>query len=360
MGFERHSILCKLHEVSWVKEWSEFDSWIAAAKVDKVVVLTDHHTFEYCYDYWASRSFINPDAVIEIPPGETHKTLTTAENIWQQMHQLQLSRNSLLICLGGGVVTDLGGFCASVYKRGMKCVHIPTSLLAQVDAAIGGKTGIDHEYLKNVIGTFHLPEAVFIDPNFLGTLPQRQVLNGMAEVIKHALIKDEEIWNYLESLEDISNPEALDIQLILRAAAIKCQVIDQDPTEKGIRKILNFGHTVGHAIESLLLESGYDILHGEAIAAGMEIEALLSLKVMGLDIRSYQRIFALLRKHYPILPISEEDIPEIIKRMQNDKKNKGNQIAFALLSKIGEADFSFSTGDHKLIADMIRAYILQS
>jgi 3-dehydroquinate synthase len=359
MAFERHSILCNLHEVSWVKDWSHFEDWITAINADKVVVLVDHHTFEYCYDSWASRSFIKPDAVIEIPPGEQFKTLTTAESIWQEMHQLQLSRNSLLICLGGGVVTDLGAFCASVYKRGMKCVHIPTTLLAQVDAAIGGKTGIDHSYLKNVIGTFHLPEAVFIDPNFLATLPHRQCLNGMAEVIKHALIKDEEIWNYLETLDDLTQSEALDIQLILRAAAIKCQVIDQDPTEKGIRKILNFGHTIGHGIESVLLESGFDILHGEAIAAGMEIEALLSLKVMGFDIRSYQRIFSFLRKHYPVLPIQEQDIPEIIKRMQNDKKNKGDQISFALLKGIGTADYSFYTDDHKLLADMIRAYILQ-
>lgn len=354
---ERYPLPCQLHPVSIVEDWSFFNVYLKEQKPDKVILLVDSNTFEHCYPVWEEKSNTIVDLIVEVNPGEEFKSISVAEHIWSELHKLKASRHSLLICLGGGVITDLGGFCASVYKRGIKCIHIPTTLLAQVDAAIGGKTGVDHEYLKNVIGTFYLPQEVFLDRSFLASLPERQVRNGMAEVIKHALIQDVELWEELKNIDIPGRPLLIENQLLARAVEIKCRIVDSDPKEKGLRKILNFGHTFGHGIESLLLEKGFDILHGEAIGAGMEMETLLSLKNAGLPFKQYSEIITYIRKFYPRLPIEEGDINEILNRMTHDKKNKNHQISFSLLKNIGEAGFDYLTEDFDLLRDIIRAYI---
>jgi len=354
---ERNILPCQLHPVSIVEDWSFFNDYIRELNPDKIILLADTNTYAYCYPHWFEQSRTQADLIIEVNPGEEFKTIGVCEHIWSELHKLKASRHSLLICLGGGVITDLGGFCASVYKRGMRCLHIPTTLLAQVDAAIGGKTGVDHQYLKNVIGTFHLPEEVFLDRTFLASLPERQVRNGMAEVIKHALIQDASLWEELQQIAIPGRPLDIEVPVLARAALIKCHIVDSDPQEKGIRKILNFGHTFGHGIESLLLERGVDILHGEAIGAGMEMEALLSLKNAGLSFKQYGEVISFLRKFYDRLPIREEDIDEIISRMTNDKKNKNHHISFSLLKNIGEAGYDYLMEDFDLLRDIIRAYI---
>lgn len=348
---------CKLHPVEQVHEWSGFANYLSAINADQVVVLTDSNVFNTCFHAWSEQAGFTPNAVIEINPGEANKTLDTCNDVWKEMHRLRLTRNSLLICMGGGVVTDLGGFCASVFKRGIRCLHIPTSLLGQVDAALGGKTGVDQDWLKNMIGTFYLPVSVLLDTNFLFTLPERHWANGFAEVIKHGLIADAPLWADIQRQPLPSQYKNEMSALVLRAAAIKGIVIDQDPTERGLRKILNFGHTFGHGIETVLLEKGYDILHGEAIVAGMQMEALLSLKLAGLDFREYSQITDWMRQQYGIIDIPEELIPDIIDKMTHDKKNIGNKISFSLLKQIGLAGYDYLVDDYDLLADIIRAYL---
>jgi len=351
------SINCQTHPVLQVDDWVGFGAYINSFQSDQVVVLTDTHVFESCFDAWSEKAAYTPAAVIEISPGEAHKTLSTCDHVWKEMHRLRLTRNSMLLCLGGGVVTDLGGFCASVFKRGIRCIHVPTSLLAQVDAAVGGKTGVDQDWLKNMIGTFHKPESVLIDTEFLKTLPDRHWANGFAEVIKHALIADANMWSMIQSQPLTTYYTATSRALIAHAASIKCVVIDQDPTEKGLRKILNFGHTFGHAVESVLLENGYDILHGEAIVAGMQMEALLSIKLAGLDFRQYHELTLWLRQQYGLLAIPTELIPEIVAKMTHDKKNIGSKISFSLLKQIGQADYDYLVDDPELLSDIVRAYL---
>ena len=354
---ERYMLSCQLHPVSLAEDWSFFNEYISVLKPDIVVLLVDTNTFEQCYPVWKEKSNASVDLIIEINPGEAFKSISVAEHIWSELHKLKATRHTLLICLGGGVITDLGGFCASVYKRGIRCIHIPTTLLAQVDAAVGGKTGLDHEYLKNVIGTFYLPLEVFLDRDFLTTLPERQIRNGMAEVIKHALIQDADLWEELKQVDIPGRPLVIENQILAKAAEIKCRIVDHDPQEKGLRKILNFGHTFGHGIESFLLEKGVDILHGEAIGAGMEMETLLSLKNAGLPFKQYNEVISFLRQFYHRLPIEEGDINDILTRMTHDKKNKNHQISFSLLKNIGEAGYDYMTEDFELLRDILRAYI---
>jgi 3-dehydroquinate synthase len=260
-------------------------------------------------------------------------------------------RNSLLINLGGGVITDMGGFAASTFKRGIDFVQVPTTLLSQVDASVGGKTGIDMDHVKNIIGTFTQPKAVFIDILFLKTLDHNQLVSGYAEMIKHGLIADKEYFDQLK----VSDPVNIDLPAVYRSVEIKNEVVTEDPYEKGRRKTLNFGHTIGHAVETCsLTKKTHPLLHGEAIAVGMICEAYLSHKLNGLSADELQEISDVITSIFPSSVISGTNA-ELLAVMQNDKKNEQQRIGFALLNKIGACDFNIFI-DEDLIIESLDFY----
>jgi len=297
---------------------------------DKVAMLVDENTKEYCLPLLSTSEAL----VVEIKSGEQNKNLTTCETIWEQMTQFGMSRKSLLINLGGGVIGDMGGFAASIFKRGIRFVNMPTTLLSMVDASIGGKLGIDFNGLKNHIGLFANPEAVIVSPDFLKTLPKRQLHSGFAEVLKHALISDADYWNDLRHLtfENVGWNE-----LIKTSITIKSRVVSEDPHENGSRKILNFGHSFGHAIETHFLAGSEPLLHGEAIAIGMLLEAHISVQKEWLDERQLDEIQTVLKQNFlfPELPALEYLLPW----MKQDKKNQRDALNFSLIKEIGECAY---------------------
>ncbi len=296
-----------------------------------VFVLADENTFLSCYSKLQAHL---PDHEVEVvKPGEVHKTLDTCQQVWHRMTALSLDRKALMVNLGGGVVGDMGGFIASTYKRGIRFVQVPTTLLAQVDASVGGKLGIDFQGFKNHIGVFANPEGVYIDPVFLETLPDRQLHSGFAEVIKHHLIADREAWRRL--LETTSLREADLSGLIRHSVEIKAGIVKKDPFEQSARKSLNFGHTFGHALESEFLDRHNPFQHGEAIAAGIIMEAYLSMKKGLIYPKDYREIKNFLDRFFPEIPIHRRDDQMLLKRMQNDKKNEHGEVLCTLLDGIG-------------------------
>ena len=298
-------------------------------KTSKVFILTDENVAQFWLpevEYW-----LNCKNAVEIviKAGERHKNLQTVQRIWRTLMKQHADRNALLINLGGGVVTDLGGFAASTYKRGIKFVNVPTTLLAMVDAAIGGKTGIDFGGSKNQIGTFAEAEEVIIDPVFLETLPQREICSGLAEMLKYGFIADSNLLNV--NLENYQ-------QYITHCGEIKREIVMQDPTEKGLRKVLNFGHTLGHAIESHCLTTDYPLLHGEAVALGVLGALWLSVRQCGLDekvLQDFESQLPMLLSEVEI-SLSESDIEPILGYLVHDKKNKGETPQFVLLEAVGK------------------------
>jgi 3-dehydroquinate synthase len=290
--------------------------------------------------------------IIEVDSGEENKNIDFCIGVWKTMLDFGADRYSLLINLGGGVITDMGGFAASTFKRGIDFIQIPTTLLSQVDASVGGKTGIDLDNYKNIIGTFTQPQAVYISSVFLKTLEKRQLVSGFAEVIKHGLIFDATYYNDVKNL-DVTT---LTTEHVRQSVGVKNTVITQDPTEKGLRKILNFGHTIGHAIEGYSLVHDKDsLLHGEAIAVGMICEGYLSHKLNGLSLEELEDLIATFRKNFADYKFDDSIDHELLSLMNNDKKNQANQIGFALLNKIGSCDYDiFVTED--LIVESLDFY----
>ncbi|MDQ3290922.1 MAG: 3-dehydroquinate synthase [Bacteroidota bacterium] len=300
---------------------------------DKVAVLVDENTQAHCYSLL--KPFLPEHTLIQIKSGEEHKTLATCEHVWQQLTDIQASRLSVLVNVGGGVIGDLGGFCAGVYKRGIHFVQVPTTLLSQVDASVGGKTGVDFNGLKNHLGVFQEPLQVFIYPEFLNTLPEREVKSGYAEIIKHWLIADAasfEEQRYIGLMTEDWN------KLIQDSVAVKARVVAADPREKGLRKILNFGHTIGHALETYLLnQPGRRLLHGEAIAVGMLCESYLSVEKGLLTQADLDKIETFLFSVYPKVVIQPKEFSAIAALALQDKKNTGSTINCTLLAGIGQA-----------------------
>ncbi|MDW8210258.1 MAG: 3-dehydroquinate synthase [Cytophagales bacterium] len=305
-----------------------------------IAVLVDENTYQYCYPIVAP---ILPQGhqIIAIPSGEQHKNLQTCQQIWQALTNMQADRNALLINLGGGVISDMGGFCAATYKRGIRFVQIPTTLLAQVDASIGGKLGIDFQGFKNHIGVFQLPFCVLIDTSFLATLPWRQLRSGFAELLKHSLIADWQAWYELTRAHHLQD---VDWQKVVHhSIAIKERIVSQDPHEKGLRKILNFGHTLGHAIETYFLENRpaeQGLLHGEAIAAGMIAEAWLAVRKTGLPQQEFEEIKWHLLQLYGKIAISQHEIASIAQLALQDKKNQNGIIQLSLIEAIGACKYN--------------------
>lgn len=297
----------------------------------KRFVLVDENTKKHCLPFL--KKIITAPYLIQIKSGEKKKDITSCTKIWEELSKQNADRNSLLINLGGGVISDLGGFAASTFKRGIDCINIPTTLLAQVDASVGGKTGIDFNSFKNQIGTFSFPKAVFIYPSFLNTLDKRQLLSGYAEVIKHALIADKSYWKNISKLQISSSSIE---PLIYRSVEIKNKIVAADPFEKKERKKLNFGHTIGHAIESALLNSKNPLLHGEAIAIGMICESYLSRKINNFNSKDLNTITDFIINLYNLHPISLP-FSHMKKIMLQDKKNIASEINFTLLKSIGQS-----------------------
>jgi 3-dehydroquinate synthase len=277
-----------------------------------------------------------PIEVIEIEAGEENKNLSVCHEIWKTLSDLGADRKTLIINLGGGVVTDLGGFIASTFRRGIDFIHVPTSLLGMVDASLGGKNGVDLGHLKNQIGTIVLPKMVLVIPDFLKTLPTEEYRSGLAEMIKHGIIYNEKYFGYFEKLQDYD--AAFLSQLIQDSIKIKLKIVASDPFENSHRKTLNFGHTLGHAIESYFLvdETKKRLLHGEAIAIGMILESYLSAQKLQLSNKELNRITKAIVPVYKKVKFSKNDILEIIQLLKYDKKNTGAQINFVLLNKIGD------------------------
>ena len=312
---------------------SSLPQFLSQNSYSKVMVLVDQNTKKFCYPL--VKDFLPAHKVITIKSGEEHKNLDTCQQIWEEMTQNALDRHALLINLGGGVIGDMGGFCASTYKRGIDFIQIPTTLLSQVDASVGGKLGIDFQGLKNHIGVFTLPKTVLIDAVFLNTLSEAERRSGFAEIVKHCLIRDKAKWNEIK-VKDIEEQDFLD--LIKHSVEIKKQVVAEDPTEKGLRKILNFGHTLGHAIETYFLEKK-KLLHGEAVAAGMIAEAYISFEKKMIDEATLLQIEEFLFSVYGQVRIEASEFDSIINLTLQDKKNKGKVVRASLLEGIGSCQF---------------------
>lgn len=297
-----------------------FQQWLNLRNYSKVVVLTDPNTTTHCLPALAP---LLPEKaeVITIPTGEQHKNLQTCEQIWSRFLELQLDRNALLINLGGGVIGDMGGFCAAVWKRGIDFVQIPTTLLAMTDAAIGGKTGIDFSGVKNIIGAFYAPEAVFVDPVFLHSLPPRELLSGLAEVLKHGFIGDPELLERIQGNLPPHQDYAEWAAILYQSVAVKVKVVEQDPYEKGLRMLLNFGHSIGHALESYFLHTVSPLTHGEAIAIGMICESPKNTR---------KEVAELVHTYFPKVTIPEKAFHDIWSFMQQDKKNSSGSAKMAV------------------------------
>lgn len=295
-----------------------------------------------------------PIEIIEIEPGEGMKTIATCVELWTLLTEMGADRKSLLINLGGGVITDLGGFVASTFKRGIDFVHIPTTLLGMVDAAIGGKNGVDLGLLKNQVGTITNPKLLIIDSAYLATLPQREMRSGLAEMLKHGLIQDK---NYWEQFLDLSQLDSTQLDaLIYRSVEIKNSIVTQDPTENGIRKALNFGHTLGHAIESHFLTTEKPLLHGEAIAIGMILEAYLSYEKGLLSKEDYHQIKYVLSDLFEVVIMTQNDIDVLLEYMIHDKKNEYGKVQFALLEGIGNISLN-QEADNEMISHAFKDYL---
>jgi 3-dehydroquinate synthase len=329
---------------------SSLSTFLKQNVFSKIIVLTDENTHKYCLPLLKQLLPVDYQT-ITIPAGEPHKNLDTCQIIWNALFEAGADRKSLLINLGGGVIGDMGGFCASTFKRGMPFLQIPTTLLSQVDASIGGKLGIDFGHVKNSIGLFANPKTVLIDPNFLQTLSAREIRSGFAELFKHALIHKAKF-----SIQDLLNAyhqNQMNLAAIIGdSLLVKKHFVEKDPFEKGIRKALNFGHTIGHAVESAALETNEPLLHGEAIAIGMICEAYLSHQMVGLPDADLELIVNTFSKIYPKVDLQNFDYEQLISLMQQDKKNDGSAINFTLLKKIGSASINHVANEEQIIESL--------
>lgn len=305
-----------------------------------IFILVDSNTREHCLPYLHDRvTFLRKAKIVEVFPGEKEKNLQNCIKIWKEFETQNADRKSLLINLGGGVITDMGGFSASVFKRGIRFLNVPTTLLSMVDASIGGKTGIDFNGIKNEIGLFKEAELVLIDLNYLKTLGKRELKSGMAEIFKYGLVADSCFWKEVNIL---SNGRSF----IEKSILIKTRMVRNDPKEKfGSRKILNFGHTIGHALEAFFLERHSPISHGEAIVLGMICESWISWKINCLTEKQYDEISQNLSNTYPTKEIDQKTTETLLSFMRNDKKNEVGKICFSLLRSIGDCSYDKKVGD---------------
>ena len=325
-------------------------------KYSTIFIIVDSLTNEFCLPKLLPN--IETELAIEIiefEPGEENKNIETCIQIWNVLTELGGDRKSLIINLGGGVVTDLGGFVASTFKRGVDFINVPTTLLSMVDASVGGKTGIDLGNLKNQIGVINVPQMVLIDTQYLETLPQNEMRSGLAEMLKHGLIFDKNYWEKFLVMKRLDFGDF--DELICRSVEIKNEIVIQDPTEKHIRRALNFGHTLGHAIESYFLENENKktLLHGEAIAVGMILESYISLHKKLIHEQEYAQIKDTIKSIYDQVVFEDSDIEPILELLIHDKKNEYGNIQFALIEGIGKIKINQSV-ENELILKAFQDY----
>ena len=309
-------------------------SYIEQQRPDKLFVLVDDNTERLCLPLFDKAGL--QCHIICISHGDDAKNIESLTHVWRKLSGNGATRHSLLICLGGGMVTDLGGFAAATFKRGIDCVNLPTTLLAMVDASVGGKTGINLDSLKNEIGNFKQPSAVIIDTLWLRTLDRQNMLSGYAEMLKHGLLSTHEHIASLLNF-DIINPDLARLNsMIERSVEVKKQVVEQDPQEHGLRKALNLGHTLGHAFETWSMLHKQPLPHGYAVAFGLVGELYLSHKLKGFPVSLLEQIVQFIREHYAHMPMSCTHTDELLCLMKHDKKNRAGTINFTLLSDVGQ------------------------
>ena len=328
---------------------------IAECEHDRIFVLVDETTNKLCWSLVKDYLCLKDAQTIIIGATDRRKNLDTLVHVWESLQQGKATRHSLLINLGGGMVTDLGGFAASTYKRGINFINVPTTLLAMVDASVGGKTGINFGGLKNEIGVFNDAEFVLLDTNWLRTLDEENIRSGYAEMLKHGLIADETMWAELINF-NIAQPNLHQLAFMLdKSVRIKERIVAEDPHEKGIRKALNLGHTFGHAFESWAMKR-QPVLHGYAVAFGLIAELYLATTRTDFPTERMRQIVNFIRSYYGSLPITCNDYPELIELMHHDKKNRGNEINVTLLGGIGDIriDQTITEEDIKEALDFFR------
>lgn len=313
-------------------------SVLQSLQYDKVFILTDNHTQTHCLPLIKDLEQIKNAQTICIQAGDIHKNIDQLQLIWKELSEKEASRNSLLINLGGGMITDIGGFAGATFKRGIQTLNIPTTLMAAVDAAVGGKTGINFNGLKNEIGSFYPPKQVIINGVFLQTLDVPNILSGYAEILKHGLIDSKDTYSKLLSFD----PYKIQFDWLNRQVAdsvsIKEAIVEQDPTEKGIRKALNLGHTVGHAFESLSFTKGNPLLHGYAVAIGIVCELYLSYIHKGFPLEMLTKTVSFIKEYYTVFTFDCNDYEHLYTLMLHDKKNTGGDINFTLLAEVGKVE----------------------
>lgn len=309
---------------------------ITECEHDKIFILTDQTTHDMCLPKLQNFLCLKGVQSIVIKAGDTNKTLDSLAEVWTALSQGGATRHSLMINLGGGMVTDLGGFAASTFKRGIDFINIPTTLLAMVDASVGGKTGINFGGLKNEIGVFSDSKFVIINTQFLDTLDHDNICSGYAEMLKHGLISDDKHWAELVGF-NLAQPDLAQLQrMVAESIKVKECIVTEDPHEHGIRKALNLGHTVGHALESFAMKHGRPVLHGYAVAYGMVCELYLSARKTGFPTDKMHQTVRFILDHYDRLPYTCDDYPELLELMRHDKKNTSGIINFTLLGGIGD------------------------
>lgn len=314
-------------------ELNHFKQFLSKRSHSSYVIVGDTNTIKHCYPL-ISNLLPEDSHIIQFPPGEGNKNISTCSTLWQQLLNLKVDRKTLVILLGGGVVGDMGGFIASTYKRGLDFVHMPTTLMAMTDSSIGGKLGIDFDHIKNAVGLFRNPKAVFIHLPFLGTLPDIEMWSGFSEIVKHALIANNVLFRLLEG-QTFENRPLINSEVLYQSILVKKTLVERDPFESSVRKALNFGHTVGHALESYQLKQNQPITHGEAVALGMIAETYLSYKT-GLILKDHHgQIQEFLHKICNVANISDINKDEVFNYLLNDKKNESGKILFSLLNGIG-------------------------
>lgn len=330
--------------------YEPLNRFLAASNFSKIFIIVDENTNEFCLPKLLPSIETELEIeIIELEAGEENKTIETCVGVWEALIDLGADRKSIILNLGGGVVTDMGGFIASTFKRGIPFINIPTTLLAMVDASVGGKNGVDLGGLKNQIGTITNPEMILINTEFLETLSQRELKSGLAEMLKHGLIADKKHWDQLQNFAQF---DFIAFEKIIEeSVAIKNSIVTQDPTENGIRKALNFGHTLGHAIETYFLENPTKekLLHGEAIVCGMILESFISFEKSLLSPSEYSEIKNALNNIFEKILFTENDINSILKLLIHDKKNEYGQVQFALLNGIGNCKINQTTDNETII-----------
>ena len=336
--------------------YEKLASYLVPTHYSKIFILVDDNTSQYCLQHLLNNLATEVEIeIIELESGEVHKNISTCNEVWAALSELGADRKSIIINLGGGVISDLGGFVACTFKRGIDFINIPTTLLSMVDASIGGKNGVDLGNLKNQIGIIREPKAVIVDTQFLNTLPQNEMRSGLAEMLKHGLIFDKKYWDKFKNIKDLITEDLN--ELIHQSIEIKNTIVCEDLTENGIRKSLNFGHTLGHAIESYFLENDNktSLLHGEAIAVGMILESFISREKELLTNEEYQEIKYIINDIFERVEFSQIDIEKIIELLIFDKKNEFGKVQFALLDGIGKIKIN-QESDNKLIYKAFEDY----